>query len=317
MKGSQNFSDYELHLYGTGIGDSPQRIVFLGNNKELLGACILPKTGEQLNQLGITVTDKQVKLLQDWRLLKVQDGVMQTAVTILSKEKTHQLREHTRAIAPSMIDTTREDFNNFLQALSEKYTPQTYVLFFSYILDSLVWDYFIGKGLVKSWEVKDKKASWIGVLWGYYLQRPFSLGTNTYNQKAGEVISYTVWTRDLIPKLEPLFKNPKNILKIAEEYKVPLIQEQPGNPIYDNSLKLSQKLAEEVLKNLDLDALIKEYNFKDAEEALVVTYHELLWDIMEEMENRKLLTKPEVIANPKQAKEPDISGLIFLVSTPK
>lgn len=138
-----------------------------------------------------------------------------------------------------------------------------------------------------------------------------------YEKAPHHIVSYTVWTEALIPVLEHLFDDPEKILKLAEEYKTPFIEEQQGNPIFESSLKLSQKIAEEVLINLDLDALVKEYSFKSLEEALVVTYHEILWDILEEMENQKLLTKPEVLTNPKQTEESNISQLIFLVHSPK
>lgn len=226
MRDSQNFSDYKLYLYGTGIEDSPQQIVSLGNNKELLGACILPKSRGQLNQMGITVSEEHIKLLENWHLLKTEGEKLHTSITILSKERAFQLREHTRIIAPTIISATRREFDDFLQSLSGKYASYTYVLFFSYILDSLVWDRFMDRGLIKSWEVKSRKNLWVGTLWGSFLQRPFSPGTNTYEQKIKNVVSYTVWTEDLIPKLEPLFDDPEKISKLAEEYKAPFVEEQ-------------------------------------------------------------------------------------------
>lgn len=309
MKDSKQFSRYELHFFGSGVKASPQVIISQDDNKEILGACTSSKTIEQLHQLGINISDSQVKLLKEWRLLKVQDGILQTQFPILSKDQICKLREKTKSIAPQVIKDIDQDFNKYLQVLGKYYPQYIYILVFSYVMDNLVWDCFEQEGLIPDRTIKDDL--WVGVLWGSFLPRPFFLGTNQYSIKSG-VINF-VWNNDLLFKLKPFFLNPKNIPQMIKGFNLPVIHQQQGDQVYESSLKLVKSIARVVLKYLDLQVLTKQYGLPDDKQALVIVYHELMWDILEELEKMELLIRPKIITEPNKAKNSDLKGIIFLV----
>lgn len=308
-----NFSDYEIFFYGSGIKEAPQTIINQGSNKELLGACNSPKTRLDLQQRGIAFNDKQIALLQEWRLIKTNDQIIQTVFPILDNGQTRQLRKFTKSIAPQILQAAKPEIENFLQTVGKEYQASAYILFFSYVIDGLIWDYFTDKGLAPNLSVKNKQDLWVGILWGSFAPRSFFLGTNGY---VFDGIYYTIaWNNNLLPKLKPLFLHPNQIPQVVKHLEVPIIHEVSGNHIYDSSLKLSKRIAEEVINLLDLSILTKEYDLADEKQTLVIVYHELMWDILEEVENLGPLSKPPVIANPEKAQDSDIASLIFLVKS--
>lgn len=311
MKNMSRFSNYQVSFYGSGIEGAPDRIIDRGNNKEILGACILPQTLLDLHKLGINISDDQRNLLQKWRLLKISGSKLQTAFTILSNETSQRLKEFTKSITPEVVQKISPEIDDFLRALGDKYTPHAYILFFSYIMDGLVWDNFAKAGLIPDLTNKNKQDLWVGIVWGDFSPRPFFLGTNSYDIEG--VYYRIVWNNDLLPRLKPLFYHPETIPQRVQGLNVPVIEERPGNKIYESSLKLSEKLAKEVLQYLNLPALVKEYKLIDEEQALIIVYHELMWDILEEVENKGIFTKPEVIAKPDKAKDHDIADLISVI----
>lgn len=139
----------------------------------------------------------------------------------------------------------------------------------------------------------------------------FFLGTNGY---VFDDIYYKIaWNNDLLPKLKPLFLNSKKIPLMIKDFNVPVIHERSDNPFYESSLKLSNKLANEVLKQLSLSNLTGKYGLINKEQALIIVYHELMWDILEAVEKLGLFTKPAIIAKPDQGSDSNITDLVFIV----
>jgi len=307
-------SKYELHFYGTGFEDNPQRIISLKNNQEVLGACILPKTKQQLSQLNINISDNQIALLQKWRLLDIQNGKLQTIFPILSKDKISQLRKYTDSLATVMTNVITPEINRFLQSLEKQYMTNAYILLFAYVLDGLIWDYFTKANLMPDMSTDTQKL-WVGVLWGSYLPRKFFLGTNTYEVPEGEVTF--IWNNTVLPKLKPFFLHEESIPQKVKNLTIPIIWKQSGDPTYESGKKVAKKLSEEVLHQLNLPALAKQYNLYDQRQALVIIYHELMWSILEEIENKKLVPRPAILVNPKETSKADVANLMFQVNAPK
>jgi hypothetical protein len=59
--------------------------------------------------------------------------------------------------------------------------------------------------------------------------------------------------------------------------------------------------------------LIEEYKFYDGEKAVVVSYHEWMWEYLAYLEERGIINKPFAFSNPKEAGPSDISALLFIV----
>jgi len=104
---------------------------------------------------------------------------------------------------------------------------------------------------------------------------------------------------------------PFNLFDSNGRFTVPIIVEKNEDSLYKISLALSKKICEQVLK--DIEKLTKDLCFQDKEEALVIAYHELMWELLEYFEQKGLIQKPIAFANPEAAQSKDIADLVFIV----
>ncbi|RJP46662.1 MAG: hypothetical protein C4584_01295 [Armatimonadetes bacterium] len=313
MKNLHTFSDYDIHFFGSGVENSPDRIIRQDNNKQLLGTCVIPKTMQELQNLAIAISDKQIQLLQKWRLLKIHNRKLKTAFPIINKNQISQLRKCTQVVARKILQTIEPDVSDFTNKIKQQKQINPYLLFFSYIMDNLAWDHFSKIKAMPDFDYKD--GLWWGMIWGTSTPRSFFLGTNGYNYKGGNL--QVVWNYDLLPLLEPLFLHPEKIPQALKGLTIPALFEQPKDPIYQSSLKLSKKLAETVLAYLDLPNLTLEYKLPDIKQALIIIYHEIIWDILKEVEETGLLIRPKIINKPENIKKDNLTDLMFLIQPAK
>ena len=135
-----NFENYDLHFFGHATGGTPQNIILLDNNGEILLFCEIGKNIEQLKESNIEITQSQLKLLLDWRLLQEENKIFKTNLPILNSSKTKSLREITRAAALKMGPELEEEVGALKDILkSQGYEKSIYTILFSYILDELFW----------------------------------------------------------------------------------------------------------------------------------------------------------------------------------
>lgn len=311
--GKLTFSDYELYFYGSVIKANPQQIISRDNNKEILGACVSPRTKKQLYYLKVSISDIQIALLKKWGLLEAKGELLQTSFPILGRGKISKLREYTKTTAPAIIKNINSELSDFLITLTQQSKINPYLLFFTYVADDLVWGCFTKERKMPDMTMYNKKRLWRGILWGSYSPRSFFLGTNEYPVEDG-VVKF-IWNNDLLPKLEPFFLHREAIPQMIKNLSIPPIYQKSGDLVYENSLKLANKLARETLKHLKLPSLTKQYKFHNDKETLVIVYHELMWSLLEEMEKSGLLVKPPIINNPHRLKKINIAELIFKIYT--
>lgn len=302
------FGNYDLYFYGSWVKISPQKVIAQNNNKEILGACRSPKNLGQLQKLGINVTKDQIKMLEETKLLKEENGIFKTTFPILSKDEMSALREEALKIAVKTAENIQPELEEFLKG-TKKTEVSPYLLFFSYILDGLVWECFKKENKITDMVINNR-VGWIGVLWGSFLPRQFFLGTNEYPLKDG-VIKF-IWNNEILQKVKEVIF-PEEIGKYITSLTVSIINQKSKDSIYKSSLRLSEKIAEEVLGNLNLAQLMERYKFSSEKETLVIVYHELMWSLLEELERQGLLNKPEIISNPSLIKKAGLSLLSFKV----
>lgn len=87
-------SQYELICYCDMADESPENIIRLNNNGDILFATAQGKTREQLRAQGIAFAASQIELLKRWRLLTEEKGVLKAQVPISSTSafRTHRHR---------------------------------------------------------------------------------------------------------------------------------------------------------------------------------------------------------------------------------
>ncbi|MBN2360734.1 MAG: hypothetical protein JXR83_14870, partial [Deltaproteobacteria bacterium] len=161
--------DYELFCYCEARASTPQSIIRLDNNAEILWWCREPSSREQLRQARIDYRDSQLQLLIDWGLIEERGGRLATAFPILQPGQTRALRAAMQRQAISIADQTREDVARLRARLRQAGRERnTFTVLFSYVLDDLVWQRFAAAGALGPRELTLKHPLWDGVLWASY-----------------------------------------------------------------------------------------------------------------------------------------------------
>lgn len=333
------FKDYRLIQFISSSGSTPQNIINLDNNGEIILACVNGKTREQLQTMGIQFVESQIKLLKTWRVLREENDVLKTSFPILDADAASRLRNYSASAVPSIDQKLRSGIMRFVAILdSIGRSENSYSILFSYILDDLVWNRFQEKGFLNDREITAEMPFWAGEIWAIYPPRDFSMGTNTVSDKGIEL--KVNWTEKAIPKMTPFVADWKNFARLFDDYvekgrveneeakavfspfdlfdasgyfTVPIIVESKDNSLYSASIRIAEQVANEVPSLFDFSALTKSFNFRDNQQTLVIIYHELMWDLMDHWGNEGLISKPIAFLNPEKANPSDIGALVFIV----
>ena len=334
-----NFDRYDFSQFISSAGQSPQQIIKLDNNGDILLACIEGSTRDQLKASGVPFVESQIELLETWRLIEEQEGNLKTAFPILDSLKAKRLREATKAVVPALSRQLEPDISKLVALLDKSGRKRNaYTILFSYILDDLVWESFKERNLLEQRVITAEMPLWAGEVWAVYPPRAFSMGTNSVSDKG---VSLKVnWTERAIPKMMPFVADIKTFLAMFDDlvqkgrvedaqakkvfapfdlfdssgrFTVPIITAGSSDPLYQLSEELAREVADRVPALLDLDSLGKEFGFRDNKQALVIAYHELMWDLMDQLESKRIVQKPIALAAPDKAKQSDIADLVFIV----
>ena len=83
----KTLNDYRVIQYISSSGYDPIKVMRLDNNGDLLFACKKGKTKEQLHEMDILVGNSQIRLLEVYDLLLVENDILKTAFPILDAEQ--------------------------------------------------------------------------------------------------------------------------------------------------------------------------------------------------------------------------------------
>ena len=331
--------DYEVVCYCETDETNPIEVVRMDNNRDLLLACQNGKTRDQLHAEKIASTESQIRALLDWRLLEDKDGVLRSAVPILLEPETQALRLTTVQVATEISTSIVPDVKSFADTLKGMgHEASAYSILFSYVLDGLVFDQFeVRKALVKR-AITDARPFWSGVLWGLFPKRPFSCGTNSMD--GHDLTLKVLWSRSARKLMGPFISDWGSVTQLFEAIgregrvndvrlrglfnrygvldtegrpTIPIVDEANANPIYSQAKSLAGKIAGQVLTHFDLAALQLKFRLANKEDALVIAYHELMWDLLGQLEQAGVVRRPPALAAPDQAQASDVSSLVFLV----
>jgi hypothetical protein len=106
---------------------------------------------------------------------------------------------------------------------------------------------------------------------------------------------------------------PFDLFDANGNFTVPIITADGSDPLHNLSEEIARQVAERVPTLLDLNSVRKQFGFRDDQQALVIVYHELMWDLMDDLESKGIVRKPMAFADPKSARQADISDLVFIV----
>lgn len=330
---------YELLLMGMSSRIiSPRIVIKMDNNWEILLACLSEKTKDELKGMGVSFVDSQIMLLNAMRLLEVKGERLKTKMPILGSVKTRSLRKKMRNLAVRIEPELRSSVHDLkIELRKVGHEANIYTILFSYTLDELAWKPFFEKSLIKNTGITVKRPFWGGIFWACYPPHEFSCGTNQMSfQEAYFMVN---WSKELLEKmLEGIYRaNLKMLLRDYVEYgkivnddllkelapykivdysgslAIPIIEEKEDNKLYLKCKSMAMKVAQLFLNNVDMKSLIEEYKFYDGEKAVVVSYHEWMWEYLAYLEEKGIINKPFAFSNPKEAGPSDIGALLFIV----
>jgi hypothetical protein len=333
-------SDYRIVQYISSKGYSPISITRLDNNGDILLACRYEKTKEQLLEMGINITDSQLRLLEIYRLLSKKDNVFKTAIPILDTEQTSKIRKYSKDVSKNLIQIIRSDVIELVDNLEKiGREKNAYSILFAYIFDGMSWSEFYNKGLVQSTNIDIDHPFWAGEVYAFYPDRSFTSGTNTWSE--GPFALKINWSRFANPYLSPFYKEIKNIddtmfrqilesgfiedesvreafdpFGIIDEkgsFSIPIIDESEDNKIYLIARKIATEMTDNTLKLVSFDNLKNEFDFRDINQAIIIFYHELIWDLMDSLEEQGIVKKPVAFTNDESVTTMDIADLMFIV----
>ncbi|MBN2360918.1 MAG: hypothetical protein JXR83_15790, partial [Deltaproteobacteria bacterium] len=94
---------------------------------------------------------------------------------------------------------------------------------------------------------------------------------------------------------------------------VPVIDEQRGDRSYQLAAVIAERVAAAALTALELEHWQKELGLRDRQQALVICYHELMWELLLRYEQLGVIVRPVAFAAPERAQPADIGDLILMV----
>lgn len=331
-----NGSEFAVFHYGNLKHVSPAHVVKLDNNQEILAAFKQPSSKASLLQRGIQVTDSQIELLTLMGLLERQENVLVTRIPMLDRQETTRLRDLTARVASSAAEATHDSIQGFKKELERLgQVGSTYPLLFAYVLDGLVWERFGAMGLVRQ---ETGNPFWSGEVWAVSPSRGAPPGTITFWH--GRAVMYVVWTEATAPLMTPIMADdrrlrelfadcvdegradsqallelfvPYGLVSKGGECEFPILSERYDDSLHEAGNALARQIADHAVSHLDLEELVREFGFRDESQALVVAYHEMMWDFVDELVRSGTLTRPALLADPPSREQRHVGNLVFVV----
>ncbi len=312
----------------------PNKVLYLDNNLELLVFLKQGKTLEELSKSNIKFTFSQIRLLLISGLIKKEGTLFYTTVPILTEQETLRLRQKTKKIATEIAFLIQEDLKKFLSELElREIQKNSYSLFFSFVLDGLVWEVLEEKNIVEKKDINEEKPFWNGVYWIVKPKRNFSCGTNTLtlgkvsiNENWSDNATISVSSYENLERLlndyitngkitkEEVFRafSKNDLFDETGRLKIPVIQTKETDAIYVLSLNIAGKIAEYLRMKVNYSTLLKDYSLNQSDKT-VILYHEIMWDILTVLEEKGLVKRPMAFEEPKKSKDSDLRDLLFIV----
>ncbi len=336
LMGQINPNNYDMTCYCSGR-ETPQWVISRDNNLQLtmLFSNGLSKKG--LDSLHIPYTDSQLKLLKIYNLIRQENNKYYSNIPILDENQTNQLRIQSKQIADKIIPLIEKDIKDIVSYLNSIGRSQNaFSITFSYVLDGLIWKEFEEKKIIRPLDSKDNISPWTGYFWILASQRNLKYGTNTETDSSVTIsitngapykLMKSFYDDDLLKLLlknirlsgkvtdtrvmEAYGKN--NIFDEQGKVTIPIIDENNQDKLYQLSKQISIKICDNTISNISFNEIIKKYNFKDKEQAIIILYHEIMWDLLANIEQKNIIVKPLIIKEPNKAEMKDAADLILII----
>lgn len=316
------YSEWEATQFVALNGHQPSDYVVPDNNWEIVYNLRTPHTLAELRRMGVECSDSQLLLLEVGGLIRKTEGRWETMIPILDEQQTVSLREFGSEVAESVYGKTKTDFAALVDVIGKMgFRDNSLSLVFSYLLDGRMWTKLV------LFEDINNNTTWSGCYWVLYEPRKgVACGTNSYGEQdliltyvdsgialgdevmeryAAEISRYgKVTDAGLLRELQPY-----GLADAEGNVTIPIIRKQP-----DDFHRLTDKLVGAISAELkdNCVSLASRYGIGDEKTAMVVLYHEVMWDLLDKLIRDKLISIPPIFAD-RNAHKFRLNDVLFFV----
>ncbi len=303
------YDQWEATQFIAVSGRQPEDFVRTDNNWEILYHLRTPHTLSALREEGVECTDSQVLLLEAGGLIRRTDGKWASTIPILDQEQTRALREQSKGISASMYEKTKADFTALTQAVREMgFADNTLSLVFSYLLDGRMWTKLV------LFDEIDSHAGWSGCYWILYEPREgIKFGTNGFGNMD---LILTYIDSAVSPSAGDMDRLAEEIAACGKPTDPRLISQlKPYGLVDDDGIllfpvirngqdafhRITKRLVESITTELKnhTASVSERYGIADEKVAMVVLYHEVMWDLMDNLLQERILSLPAIFTDAK------------------
>ena len=330
-----------FHAYVEAPGSTPDAVLQADNNLEIVFACREPRGAGELNQLSAPVLSSQLLLLESWGLLSRTEGErFQTKFPIIGPPQSEELRKIARTTAIKLAGELESDVRAFGGLLAaRRWEPSAFSILFSLVLDDLVWEELEQQRVIQPRKPAPEHPFWVGTIWILYPARAFVTGTNTVSEKG--VALKINWSPSALPSLgilltgegmQSLFSaaaspSPAVSEEVRKQFqgygifddvghwRVPrLTADAKHDEVYSASRRMAERIAHllhDAFPDKDMERLMP---YSTRSDRVVIAYHEIMWDLLEEWDRSGLVPTPRVLKGEGERK--NVGSLVFVIAEP-
>ena len=296
------------------------------NNWDILCAFVEPGPAIKLDSFGITYNKSQLRLLEVGDLLSFDKGIYSTSMPIFSRHETEVIRKQSKEFADSIFPAIEPEISRLITDIEKLgYSKQTYSLIFSYLLDTYIWD---NERLASPTDCEDH-GSWSGAYWAMFDPRNHvKVGTNGYGpvkQNWTDSLGYWLNSTKLMSFAEEVIKSGGNRIENQDIIKaiagwglvdengdilIPIMHRNSNDDIDILCKSITNKLSN-AIKNY-CRTWYSAYNLSSERVGQIIFYHEVMWDLLETLELKELISMPPILKGEKVGKQ-HFGDICFIV----
>lgn len=296
------------------------------NNWDILCAFVEPGRAEKLDSLGIPHNKSQLRLLEVGDLISSDNGVYSTIMPIFGREETQTIRQQSKEFADSIFPIIEPEIKQLITDFEKAgYAKQTYSLVFSYLLDTYIWD----DERLPSQESCDDHGTWSGAYWAMYEPRScVKIGTNGFgavHQNWTDALGYWLHPNKLIYFAKEVNKNRGSRIENKEvtdaiagwgltdkegNILIPIMRVGNNDNIDILCKSITTKLSDAVKSYSH--SWYRRFNIPSEKIGQVIFYHEVMWDLLDLLESKGMITMPPILKGEEVGKE-HFGDICFIV----
>lgn len=316
------YNEWEATQFVAVSGHQPEDYVLTDNNWEILYNLRKPHTQNELRNMGIKCSDSQLLLLEVGGLINREKGKWKCTIPILDKGQTNSLRNLSKEIAKSMYSKTKNDFVSLVHTIKDMgFEKNALSLVFSYLLDGRMWTKLV------LFDDINNHAGWSGCYWVLYEPRKdLKFGTNGFGDMN---LILTYLDSEVSPSAKTMDDSANEISKYGKIHNPQLISKLISYGLTNNNgdilfpvIKKQQDRFHQIIEKL-VDSISSElknncsniatqYDISEEKTAMVILYHEVMWYLMDNLIQDKVLHIPAVYKDPVQNKQ-RLNEVVFFI----